>query len=944
MGQEFCRAITFINYHIPLVLASEMEIQYSTVGFFDGMVTERLELNPEEELKDLWKYGLKRTTECVGEYSYQNVFCLSKDEWNQYEDAVFWNEDSDEKYPLTFVVFLQLKGYRAGVDAIADQCGAFNRVLQDKLKNDCESFGMYYSYCTIDKNDFVVCLKCSEYKGAVEAIKELHNAGRDVVYSYSVFSVSNKVLMDIQSEKYEFLYRQWVESICLKGIANSYESWLGNTLDKKYFDFCDKLVKILYDKKYRNPQIKEEPDYKTYDILGDDDFRLIARHVNLGILLRQFAPGGMLCYKEKDFQFYMFSSNLILNTITPPGDAIEEDYKKKCIQKMEEEFCSPICDCLQAEVKYIKKQFSYEEEPFVNEKLRTVCHAIWQLLRSLKALESAPTKKYDFWSLYKPYSLLVMILEEKLETMYASGSRNKMYELSNTDNIYDFIHKISMTLHGTLRTDIQFFQIKDFNVIIHYAPAKLRAFYALWALRLSDYYNDFSDEKNDYSFIFSPGLFRHTSVKQLFANYDEKKRLMLITVPERHLYEPKRLSLTLAHEVSHFVGKIRNREKRNRVLLEGCIRVLALELYCYRYHASRGKYQKLVAEGIQESLLYMELKELISVEEEVLRIQSGKDPYKFHSQKSFERIEEAFSKASRSGFLEKAISDDCERMNTFLKKEGHLTQLSTAEKTKKADEIRRLTNDLNRQLLAVCTNFQIKLEQLLQILRYITSEAYADLTAILTLDLTPCDYIRSFTEGELFSNAVSAKEQEQLLLYVRAAITMGAVQKIIHRKPKSFTRTGFVEKWSGNVIKDLPLQFPVDSVEMRVAISIYGYSTGMKDCSKKIDRYESLYNYQEGKFVNNILDFLNDRVVRELIGKYMDQCAEDYACTLEKRQSLRIKKEGLAKTYYKISTESAVSLAQEIEDFLSEYESAERAKTKSKFEKSAKARPKTVDK
>ena len=111
-----------------------------------------------------------------------------------------------------------------------------------------------------------------------------------------------------------------------------------------------------------------------------------------------------------------------------------------------------------------------------------------QLLQSLKALERAPAKKYDFYSLYHPFSLLIHMLESEIRKAAEEKSRKGSYLFSCNEDIYEFIQKISLTLHGTLRTDIQFFQIRDFNAVVHYAPAKLRAFYALWALKLSEYY------------------------------------------------------------------------------------------------------------------------------------------------------------------------------------------------------------------------------------------------------------------------------------------------------------------------------------------------------------------------------------------------------------------------------------------------------------------------
>ena len=101
-----CRAVTFISYHIPLMEDMGEMPQYSTIGFFDGMFTEKLDVEyGKNDLKKLWKYNIKKTAESKGRYSYQNIFCFSEDCWNHYTDTEFWQEMSDFEYPLLFVVF-----------------------------------------------------------------------------------------------------------------------------------------------------------------------------------------------------------------------------------------------------------------------------------------------------------------------------------------------------------------------------------------------------------------------------------------------------------------------------------------------------------------------------------------------------------------------------------------------------------------------------------------------------------------------------------------------------------------------------------------------------------------------------------------------------------------------------------------------------------------------
>ncbi|NBJ95248.1 hypothetical protein D5281_22555 [bacterium 1xD42-62] len=51
------------------------------------------------------------------------------------------------------------------------------------------------------------------------------------------------------------------------------------SLDQEYFNFCRRLADELYKEK---DDSEGKPDFKIYDILGDSDFRMIARMVPLG--------------------------------------------------------------------------------------------------------------------------------------------------------------------------------------------------------------------------------------------------------------------------------------------------------------------------------------------------------------------------------------------------------------------------------------------------------------------------------------------------------------------------------------------------------------------------------------------------------------------------------------------------------------------------------------
>ena len=182
---EVCRAITFINYHIPYRQHEELDFNYTTMGFFDGMDTKALTVDyAKEGLRVLWQYVLERTAKSNGLYSYQNVFCFSDDKWNSCSDSEFWDFETDKKFPLTFVSFLQLRDYSVENEKIRNRCIEFSSVINTELNGN----GKVYTYSTIDKNDYVICMKCSDYQNAVEIIQKIHHA-KDTIYSYTVFCI-----------------------------------------------------------------------------------------------------------------------------------------------------------------------------------------------------------------------------------------------------------------------------------------------------------------------------------------------------------------------------------------------------------------------------------------------------------------------------------------------------------------------------------------------------------------------------------------------------------------------------------------------------------------------------------------------------------------------------------------------------------------------------------
>lgn len=891
-------------------MADEADIQYTTVGFFDGMLTQKIEVgNNGDEFKNLWKYMLKRTAKSVGQYSYQNIFCFGQDEGNGCTDEEIWTEKVDGDWPLTFIVFLQLQEYIHAPSCIVSQCQEINAKIKEELGEN----GKYYTYSTVDKNDFVICIKCRKYGLAVKAIKNIHKIKINVIYSYSVFSVSNKVLEDIKNERFRETFDENIDSICLKGVTNSFCAEKKIALDRKYTEFCEKLVDKLYDGGPKG-------DYKKYDILGDDDFRLIARDVKLGRLLNEFANGGMLNSHEQMFRFYLFSSSLVLNTKVPTDlGSIQGDVISETSDQMKKHFQSPYCERLQMKMEKISAIINEQSKENIwkgQEEIATFCSAIWQLLQSLKALEIPDTKKYDFWSIYHPLAQMVTILEKRLQ------KEDNLTELGAHEEIFEFIHKISMTLHGTLRTDIQFFQIRDFNAIVHYAPSKLRAFYSLWALRLSDYYSEFghANSKKSYSFILAPGMFSKVKIMQLFESDAEDDRLMLIAVPERQLYMLKGLSIILGHEVSHYVGtEVRQRFVRHKTLIGIMTRLLALEMNFYRYKVCSRDWKNTVENIISKSKLHERLEELILAEDEAICENSKEVADKYHSGNSAIIIQQAFQAFAKT-YLTKTIGEDCEDFCQDMMK--RINQLSNEEKVVLFQKIGNESYKMKDTFAFFYSKFQGQLKGFMGIFFRILREACADINSVLTLELMPEEYLQSFCGAEDCFDGQNAFTGKASLRVVRHALVIESVKEGVKGKGKYFLRGDFPNEWAGFNVGEYASRQHEDSAIARIALWIYDYldivMRKKRNFNQCIRNYECSYDYKKECFQPCVLDAVKDVVIWEKMLFYGSKCTSKYLERISGCGSEGVleRKKELVETYGRVAQTSPKEQLQAIEDFL----------------------------
>lgn len=923
MVNAVCRAITFINYNMPIRGKKDKWDgfdKYYTTGFFDCMYTKRVACRyDEEQLKELWDYGMECATRGEGKYAHQNIFCFSMESWNDIYDEEFWAADKDENTLLTFVTFVQARDYFTEASGIRKQCRRFNEAAQGQLHGR----GRVYTYATVDKNDFVICIKCGDYKDAVNAIMKLHEAGCSVIYSYSVFGIAEKQQEMLTEEDYERLNRQRIDSISLKGVTNSVRPSRETfySLNSKYFSFCTRLVGELY----KGVQETEEADYKIYDILGDNDFRLIARTVPLGNLIRQFGTGGLLNYYGDAAQFTFFSTHLILNTRDPEKESQIPPFDDGAVatenDRIRAQYRTDRCTTLKKEMDFVIHMLKERRTAGQHiEKLTAAGHGVYQLLQSLTALEAAPTKKYDFLSMYYPLETLVHILRE------ACDRENGAEELAENEYLYEFVHKISMTLHGTLRTDIQFFQVRDFNAIVHYAPAKLRAYYTLQVFMLSAHIKEISLETKKHSYIFCPGMFKDIAVKQLSCSPADTERLMLITVPERYLYFPKNLTIILAHEVGHLAGeKIRQRKKRHGVFLKCSYRIWCLQAAAFAYSQISKKADFDYEEEEYKSILkYSEedlLSKLCEINEQAE--EKEKDPaHMYYSELSIRRLQDVYGTVGE------------EYGHALWTKYGGRLQEVFQRRLKNedgeyGDSYDSLTRNA-RSNLFFCESLVDGLDRLfelyrgavlpdlLRILHYLLSEAVSDVFAVMALGLGPCEYLNSIA-----AEIKTDKMEEQFgrsIHKVRIAFVVYVMEQLQKEYGGREPLGRLLESWRGIYEPPFMQELKKDTEAFSLLLEAFDYECSIKDKANAINDYEDSLNRRKKAVGERKYDFLNDKAVYEEMCDYLKSCGEEYIRQLMENPKYERTRQIVAASFRRCAGDTPIGLMEETEIFLESFE------------------------
>lgn len=263
---------------------SQLEAEYSTIGYFDGLDMQVFDENTDEGLKilsDTYRNllytdsGVEKMLEAC---DYFNVAGMCR---NEQRDRDFWSDSSEN---LIFVSFLRF----------AKRSGKLKQFIETiERDSDC------ICYTTYDSSDLIICIRTNQYRHGSDVLNHFYDTietggydGNQLQKCFSVFAIKQTTLNDI-SDNCDWLKDERVDCF-FRGVIN----------DRKEVDkFYEELVMEC-----------GVPEHKMYRILGSDDIIIAIYDISLAHLLSLYGEGAILVHSNEVYKkaFYNIRSEIAI--------------------------------------------------------------------------------------------------------------------------------------------------------------------------------------------------------------------------------------------------------------------------------------------------------------------------------------------------------------------------------------------------------------------------------------------------------------------------------------------------------------------------------------------------------------------------------------------------------------------------------------------------------
>lgn len=712
MGKKnICRVITLYNNFLP-ARKDKHKWTYCAFGLVDGIdVSDDIISEKAKVPNCIWEKQNELSNTLSSKYAAQQVFVLKYG--CPEEEADFWQ--LDEEYP--FVFFSRI------------QCGENKESLWENLEHlekalQIENEIRTSIYLTFDNSDLFIVLRSKLYEqgaGMIDALHYKNNLSLDksrpcaLKNSFTILAINHEWIDNLTNN--ELLQQKRIEEVFVKIIKKE--------------DFgISAIINALNDKKcYFSNSEKIDIDKTT--VLGIDDVLISIKNISWFDFLSLYkSKSGIFCNWHDLYQESIAGATTIIKT---KGTNYETCLQKKRFTR--------VCKDSYSREKELSSIY-LEQTAMLAKKLENTEKIVGRFegFKEIKLIVKVLPKfggeifnDYIFFPIIGPLNALLDLVQCRKE--YGQ----------DTASFFDFLKGFSMYVQWSARPDKNAIQVIDFNTKIYDIPCKLNAFYCAFIYNVKSVFGVPKDEEceaNRYEFLTVPGMTSFVNVVELYAKASEKLRLMRVEIPERSFYDMHDMMIILAHEMAHYVGrKYRNREYRFHKILSSYAQIYVN--YVRNFLFTEGvqlsdetaeiivkRAEKLIRSALkrEKDESYIINRKMINVpKEQIESIIKMNETYEYHFSNLIINIESTMVDILQYG-LDNIFSPILYELDTEKKNDR-------LEIIKLASERFMYKQEKGGTLLSSQTS--------LAALKVLYEESYADLMAILLLNITIKDYVRS---------------------------------------------------------------------------------------------------------------------------------------------------------------------------------------------------------
>ncbi len=542
--RTLCRPITFYNDYMP-VFGEGSKAEFSAFGIVDGVQVGDILLNDDnagESITDcIWKSQKQFNNEHEDSNSAHRIYIVRYD--TEKEERIFWEGDI---WPFFFFCRIQF-----------DKDKIFFMKDRSYLENyQCPEMKIR-TYLTYDNTDLFVVIRTSKYVTGVEMINRFHQNRNFVRYGHECILKNSFSVMAVRNE--------WISYVA----ENEKEKWNTEKIDRVYIRLIERKEGDI-DHIFNAIEISLKRSLNRWPVLGTDDEMIVLSEIGWGDFLSLYEKKtGIFGDRYSENSIYKNNAAGVTTQICvklPNGDKATDKNMAACScgQDSQREKNESHLNLFKARLNGLQKKLiklKEQDNNYISE--------LNIILGAMPKYSGEMFNDYIFFPLLK-------ILDKLLDLMIEKKIVRK--QQMDKEGFHEFLTGFCFYAQNTMLTDKHTAQILGFNVKIYDVPVKLNAFYNAYLYRITDVLN--IQKRNsisthvDYDFFALPGMEDKVTVEELYSGCSDTKRLMKASIPEYCFYDVRFMMIVLAHEAAHYVGReFRRREKRTEMFIASYVHI-----------------------------------------------------------------------------------------------------------------------------------------------------------------------------------------------------------------------------------------------------------------------------------------------------------------------------------------------------------------------------------